>query len=323
MDMSNMTSSEQFLAQIDRLIEWKLVASLMHAISTRVRAHVPLPAVKMLLLSRWYGMSETTVIDAFQDRVSFRRFLGLPLNDFRDDVRIAEAFRNTVAQASMETQALIHAIEMQLLSMGLTIKTGMWAEAEVVQMLPGAASANLGISNTAMFQPGQIAKLQERGESVVARGGEKVAGNLPLMAGPASLQPPSEPELTPMQCLIEWPWGATTELKESLNIGREFGFCQFARELQAYLYVSRRHAELVACTDGIWVRDLRSHNGTFVNDQEVPKGQAFLVDSDAGVRCGPNFVILLKLKHCDPASILRTPKACTTEAPPELYKRVL
>jgi len=307
MDMSNKTSSEQFLAHIDRLIEWKPLASLILAISTRVRADVPLPAVKMLLLARWYGMSETSLIDAFQDRISFRRFLGLPLNDFRDDVRLAEAFRRNVAQAPIETQALIHSIEMQLLSMGFTIKTGIWAEAVVEQMVPSAAPANIDIISTTVFHPGEIAKLREQGGSVVARGGEKVAGYLAPMTGPATLQPPAECESGLVHGVIEWPWGATTELKERLNIGRDFGFCPFARELQSYPYVSRKHAELVACVDGIWVRDLHSHNGTFVNDQEVPRGQAFLADSDARLRCGPNLVILLKLKYCNPASVSRTP----------------
>nr|AEQ20552.1 forkhead associated domain protein [uncultured bacterium CSLC3] len=305
--MSNKTSSEQFLAHIDRLIEWKPLASLMHAISTRVRADVPLPAVKMLLLARWYGMSETSLIDAFQDRSSFRRFLGLPLNDFRDDVRLAEAFRRNVAQAPIETQALIHSIEMQLLSMGFTIKTGIWAEAVVEQMVLSAAPANIDISSATVFHPGEIAKLREQVGSVVARGGEKVAGYLAPMTGPATLQPPAECESGLVHGVIEWPWGATTEVKERLNIGRDFGFCPFARELQSYPYVSRKHAELVACADGIWARDLHSHNGTFVNDQEVPRGQAFLADSDASLRCGPNLVILLKLKYCNPASISRTP----------------
>ena len=307
MDMSNKTSSEQFLAHIDRLIEWKPLASLILAISTRVRADVPLPAVKMLLLARWYGMSETSLIDAFQDRISFRRFLGLPLNDFRDDVRLAEAFRRNVAQAPIETQALIHSIEMQLLSMGFTIKTGIWAEAVVEQMVPSAAPANIDIVSATVFHPGEIAKLREHGGSVVARGGEKVAGYLAPMTGAATLQPPAECESGLVHGVIEWPWGATTEVKERLNIGRDFGFCPFARELQSYPYVSRKHAELVACVDGIWVRDLHSHNGTFVNDQEVPRGQAFLADSDARLRCGPNLVILLKLKYCNPASISRTP----------------
>ena len=127
------------------------------------------------------------------------------------------------------------------------------------------------------------------------------------MTGPATLQPPAECESGLVHGVIEWPWGGTTELKERLNIGRDFGFCPFARELQSYPYVSRKHAELVACVDGIWVRDLHSHNWTFVNDQEVPRGQAFLADSDASLRCGPNLVILLKLKYCNPASISRTP----------------
>jgi len=222
-------------------------------------------------------------------------------------VRLAEAFRRNVAQAPIETQALIHSIEMQLLSMGFTIKTGIWAEAVVEQIVPSAAPANIDIVSATVFHPGEIAKLREHGGSVVARGGEKVAGYLAPMTGPATLQPPAECESELVHGVIEWPWGATTELKERLNIGRELGFCAFASELQSYPYVSRKHAELVACADGIWARDLHSHNGTFVNDQEVPRGQAFLADSDARLRCGPNLVILLKLKYCNPASISRTP----------------
>jgi hypothetical protein len=33
---------------------------------------------------------------------------------------------------------------------------------------------------------------------------------------------------------------------------------------------------------------LKSRNGTFVNNDELPKGQAYLVDSDATIRFGPH-----------------------------------
>jgi pSer/pThr/pTyr-binding forkhead associated (FHA) protein len=96
---------------------------------------------------------------------------------------------------------------------------------------------------------------------------------------------------------VEWPWGATTLVTDKLNIGREFGFCPVAHELQPYRHLSRRHAELLVSDAGIWVRDLHSHNHTFVNDEEIPPGQAYLVDTDSRIRCGPNFVVLLKLER--------------------------
>jgi hypothetical protein len=298
MDMSSNATSEHFLAQIDRLIDWAPLAPLMHAISARVHADVPLAVLKMSLIARWYGMSEAALLEACHDRISFRRFLGLPATDSNEDARLAEAFRRNVTQASMEAQHLIFAIEAQLLAKGFTIKSGMWAEAAVVPMMSTeAAVQNTRVDETALFQPGEMVKLLDQDESLVARGGVKVSAGPLRNAVSGTLVPPAERDETPVLCTIEWPWNATTELKESLNIGRELGFCPFALEIQPYRHVSRRHAELRVCSEGVWVCDLRSRNRTFVNDDEVPKGQAYLVDADSRIRFGPNFIILLKLKH--------------------------
>ena len=298
MDMSSNATSEHFLTRIDRLIDWASLAASMHAISTRVHADVPLAALKMSLIARWYGMSEAALLEACHDRISFRRFLGLPATDSQDDVRLAEAFRRTATQASMESQQLVHAIEAQLLAKGFTIKSGMWAEAAIVPTMSAATGLqNDGVSETALFQPGEMVNLLAQDESLVARGGVKFAA-LPLhSAMSGTLEPPPERDETPVQCTVEWPWNATTELKERLNIGREVGFCPFAHEIEPYRHVSRRHAELRVCCEGVWVCDLRSRNRTFVNDGEVPTGQAYLVDADSRIRFGPNFIILLKLKH--------------------------
>jgi hypothetical protein len=298
MDMSSNATSEHFLAQIDRLIDWAPLAPLMHAISARVHADVPLAVLKMSLIARWYGMSEAALLEACHDRISFRRFLGLPATDSHEDARLAEAFRRNVTQASMEAQHLIFAIEAQLLAKGFTIKSGMWAEAAVVPMMSTEAVAqNTGVDETALFHPGEMVKLLEPDESLVARGGVKVSADPLRNTVSGTLVPPPERDEAPVLCTIEWPWNATTELKESLNIGRELGFCPFALEIQPYRHVSRRHAELRVCSEGVWVCDLRSRNRTFVNDDEVPKGQAYLVDADSRIRFGPNFIILLKLKH--------------------------
>jgi len=298
MDMSSNATSEHFLVQIERLIDWAPLAPLMHAISTRVHADVPLAALKMSLIARWYGMSEAALLEACHDRISFRRFLGLPATDSHDDVRLAEAFRRNITQASLEAQQLILAVEAQLLAKGFSIKSGAWAEAAVVPVMSSeAVPQNNSSDETALFQPGEMAKLLGQDESLVARGGVQVAKEPLQNTVSAVLEPPAQLDDTPVQCTVEWPWNATTELKDSLNIGREIGFCPVADEIQPYRHVSRRHAELRICSEGVWVCDLRSRNRTFVNDDEVPTGQAYLADTDSRVRFGPNFVILLKLKH--------------------------
>ena len=100
-----------------------------------------------------------------------------------------------------------------------------------------------------------------------------------------------------MQAVVEWPWGETTEVTGCLNIGRLAGFSPFAVELALYSHVSRKHAELMVCSEGVWVRDLRSRNGTFVDDKPLTAGQGFLIDSDARIRFGPYCIVQLKIKH--------------------------
>lgn len=334
MDMSNNATSEHFLVRVDRLVDWAPLGPLIDAIGARVQADVPPATVKMLLLSRWYGMSDAVLLEACQDRISFRRFLGLPLSDTSNDARLAEAFRRHAKQAPMEAQNLIHAIEAQLLTKGFSIRPGMWAEAVVVPTASVTGGEPTGLtetalfqrgetadlikkgegavvpmslnsepeypilSDTALFQPGEIADLIKKGEAAMVRGGAMMAvsTNPPYSTGSVTLTPPAGSVPTPVVPVIEWPWGATTELTERLNIGRQVGFSPFAPELYSYTHVSRKHAELMVCPEGVWVRDLHSRNGTFVDDERLPPGQGFLVDTDARIRFGPYCVVMFKLR---------------------------
>src|SRR5262249_39724824 len=153
----------------------------------------------------------------------------------------------------------------------------------VSDSLPNDAESN-GISpadfqrllDTALFRPGEMEDLLKRGESAFVRGGARVASstNPPHRPTTDELGPLPEVEAPPVHAVVEWPWGFAMDLTDRLKIGRDHRFCIFASELQPYLHVSRKHAELTPCPEGVWVRDLRSRNGTFVNDEEIPKGQA-------------------------------------------------
>src|SRR5262249_51236205 len=146
MDMSGKATSENFLGQVGRLIDWPRLAPLIHVIGERLHEDVPTAAVKMLLLARWYSLSETALLEACQDRLSFRRFLDLPPEDDGvSDARLAEIFRRQVMLAPIESQNVIHAIEAQLLANGFSVRPGLSAEAAVVPVsdsLPNDAESN-------------------------------------------------------------------------------------------------------------------------------------------------------------------------------------
>ena len=76
-----------------------------------------------------------------------------------------------------------------------------------------------------------------------------------------------------------------------LNVYAPLGFQQSLEEAMA--------GQMEYSYFPVKLRDLRSRNGTFVNDEELPKGQAYLVDADARVRFGPHCVVQLRLKRPD------------------------
>jgi hypothetical protein len=294
--MSANATSEHFLAHIDRLIDWAALAPLIGAFGSGARPGAPLIVVKMLLLARWYGMGEVALLEACQDRISFRRFLGLPLGQSTEDAGLAEAYRRHALQSTIETQNLLHAIETQLETRGLAIRPGAGADAAIVASPSDAAASGIGVNETSFFQAGEIADLLRKGERSLVRGGARASTTPSYATDPAVLTPPPRREIAPLRTVIEWPWGFATEIEGHLTIGREPGYCAFAPELAAYLHVSRKHAELTACPEGVWIRDLRSRNGTFVNDEQIPPGQAYLVDTDARLRFGPYCIVQLKIR---------------------------
>ena len=62
--------------------------------SERGRPSYPLfTYVKLLLLQQWYGLSDTGLEEAVDDRLSFRRFAGLPLDESVPDHSTIWRFR--------------------------------------------------------------------------------------------------------------------------------------------------------------------------------------------------------------------------------------
>jgi hypothetical protein len=94
---------------------------------------------------------------------------------------------------------------------------------------------------------------------------------------------------------LRWPWGQVTCFAGIFGIGRDAAFCAVAEQLRAFPCISRKHAVLTSCAEGVWVRDLRSRNGTYIGRQKIPPGRAHLLDSDSYIRCGPDLKVKIIL----------------------------
>lgn len=92
----------------------------------------PLLMFKALLLQQWYHLSDAELEEALNDRMSFRRFLGLSLEDASPDHTTLCRFRNRLAEARL-AEKLFAEFERQLERHGLLLKRGTMIDATLVE----------------------------------------------------------------------------------------------------------------------------------------------------------------------------------------------
>lgn len=85
-----------------------------------------------------------------------------------------------------------------------------------------------------------------------------------------------------------WPWGGAEQVNGFLRIGRLETFSQLAPKLATCENISRRHAELFLDGGSLFIKDLGSTNGTFLDDIRLPVGKPELVSDGARIRFGEN-----------------------------------
>ena len=132
-----------WMDEIDKLIDWSAVVKLLDGIygSDEGRPSYPLLAyVKLLLLQQWYGLSDPGLEEAVDDRLSFRRFAGLPLDESVPDHSTIWRFRQELAAHGL-AEALFEEINRQLDARGL------------INFTTANQSINLSISSIQLFRP--------------------------------------------------------------------------------------------------------------------------------------------------------------------------
>lgn len=123
------------LGEIAALIDWAPITGLLgdiHAARRGEPAYPPLAMFKVLLLQRWYQLSDPAMEEALYDRLSFRRFAGFALEDDTPDHTTIFRFREQLAARKLMTPLLFE-LHRQLDGKGAILKQGTLIDATLVQ----------------------------------------------------------------------------------------------------------------------------------------------------------------------------------------------
>ncbi|MGH8665188.1 MAG: FHA domain-containing protein [Burkholderiales bacterium] len=294
-----LATAEHFLACVDVMVDWAALEPMIATVSAGASTPLTLPVVKIALLKQWYGIAESEAAFAVLDRLSFRVFVGYNDDGTPADVAIVQELQQGAGSRHPAMEELLNAVDEQLRELGYAVRGGQLREPSIAPCTESSEEAPHA-GATSLFRPGELGRMVE---AVTAKAHSQAT---PSTGKQERLAPSGEPaaalggapsmlEEDPVRAVLEWPWGQRSELSAHLNIGRDYAFSPLARELTPYTHVSRKHAELLVYGDGVWVRDLGSRNGTYVNNEEVPKGQAYLIDADSIIRFGPLLAVSLKV----------------------------
>lgn len=124
-----------WLGEIDKILDWAVIAAVLGKIynSDEGRPSYPvLTLVKLLLLQQWYCLSDPGLEEAVDDRLSFRRFAGLPLDEGVPDHSTIWRFRQELERHGL-SEALFAEINRQLDARGLIVRKGTLIDATIVQ----------------------------------------------------------------------------------------------------------------------------------------------------------------------------------------------
>lgn len=126
--------SNERLERIGALLDWaelSRVLSDVYASNTGRPSYAPIILFKVLLLQGWYGLSDPMMEEALGDRLSFRRFCGLGLEERVPDHSTISRFRSLLAGRGL-AERLFALVERQLDARGVMVKTGTLIDATLI-----------------------------------------------------------------------------------------------------------------------------------------------------------------------------------------------
>jgi IS5 family transposase len=133
--MSSRVGRNEALERLTEQVKWYRFEKLLRRLEPEEAGRPPIDVLlmfKALLLQQWYRLSDGELEEALNDRMSFRRFVGLSLEDAAPDHTTLCRFRNRLGDAGLAEQ-LFGEFERQLENRGLLLKRGTMVDATLVE----------------------------------------------------------------------------------------------------------------------------------------------------------------------------------------------
>jgi IS5 family transposase len=128
------------LKQLDAAIDWETLAKPVRAIYRNADGGAPaVPAVMMLkivLLQKWFHLSDPQAEEQLNDRVSFRRFVGLRGEEPAPDETTIVKFRDRLRAADLDRK-LFDLVNRSIAQRGLLVKEGTLVDALILEAPKG------------------------------------------------------------------------------------------------------------------------------------------------------------------------------------------
>ena len=148
--------SNERLSRIDAQIDWSPIEAIGRKLRTGAHGrppYEPLMMVKALYLQALYDLSDPGLEAALLDRLSFRRFCGLALDEATPDETTILRFRHDAAEAQA-MQACFAEINRQLEAKGLVLKKGTLMDATLVAATHNPPKIEAGLGAPHPREPG-------------------------------------------------------------------------------------------------------------------------------------------------------------------------
>jgi IS5 family transposase len=126
--------SDRNLTRIARIVDWKPIAEALAPIGANqsTRPHYPAMLLfRILLLQRWYGLSDPAAEFALADRRSFAEFVELPANAAPPSFSTISRFRRDLVRLGL-LESLPAMVQKQIEDAGFVLREGAMVETSLV-----------------------------------------------------------------------------------------------------------------------------------------------------------------------------------------------
>lgn len=129
------TRKKEFFQNLNKLINWRPLEYRIEKLYSQETGRPGFPALMMfkaLLLAQWYSLSDPELEDCLKDRLSFKQFVGLGIEDDVPDETTLCRFRNRLMEKRL-LEKLFHLVNEQLEEKGLFVKKGTLIDASIFE----------------------------------------------------------------------------------------------------------------------------------------------------------------------------------------------